>query len=173
MSRISLSTSNCDIADTLVDGAAAISVAELNQRQIRALIFHFLYAADAFEYTESLDAIINNFNKAYNLTVDAGDQVEKTARAIIDDRDNLDEMIKPLLHNWRFDRIGMCTKLVLRMALWELKQRQLDHKIVINEAIELAKCFAEDDAFKFVNGILDEALKVDPTLCHEGTTADS
>lgn len=144
-----------------------LSTTDLNQRQMRSLVFHFLYAADAFEYTESLDSLIHNFNSAYKLNIVRDDAVEKMARAIIDNRDQLDEMIKPLLHNWRFDRIGMCTKLVLRMALWELKQHTLDHKIVINEAIELSKCFAEDDAFKFINGLLDEALKVDPSLRHE------
>lgn len=144
-----------------------LSSSDLNQRDVRALIFHLLYAADAFEYTESLVSIIEVFNTAYKLRIMTGDTVESVARAIIEQRDQLDDMIKPLLHNWRFDRIGMSTKLILRMALWELKQRKLDHKIVINEAIELSKCFAEDDAFKFVNGLLDEAVKIDPSLCFE------
>lgn len=166
------STTSCAFDSYAVDAdqLAELSCSDLNQRQIRALVFHFLYAADAFEYSESLDALIRNFNNAYKLNIMQGDTVETMARAIIDQRDQLDEMIKPLLHNWRFDRIGMCTKLVLRMALWELKQRTLDHKIVINEAIELAKCFAEDDAFKFINGLLDEALKVDPSLCYTTDT---
>lgn len=144
--------------------------ADLSQREVRSLIFHILYAADAFDYTESVDVLIDNFNTGFDLKIAHNSVVDATARAIIEERDQLDEMIKPLLHNWRFDRIGLCTKLVLRMAMWELKQRSLDHKIVINEAIELAKCFAEDDAFKFVNGILDEALKVDPSLRHETPT---
>ena len=71
----------------------------------------------------------------------------------------LDEECKPLLSNWRFERLGMCTKLILRYALWELQTTDTNPTIVINEAIELAKCFAEKDAYKFVNGILDEALK--------------
>ncbi|MBS1986763.1 transcription antitermination factor NusB [Candidatus Dependentiae bacterium] len=169
-------TSPCAFEEQIfdVEQLTELSCSDLNQRQIRALVFHFLYAADAFEYSESLDALIRNFNHAYKLNIVHGDAVETMARAIIDERDELDERIKPLLHNWRFDRIGMSTKLVLRMALWELKQRTLDHKIVINEAIELSKCFAEDDAFKFVNGLLDEALKVDPSLCYEpkGKAAD-
>lgn len=152
---------------------AELSSSDLNQRDVRALIFHLLYAADAFEYTEPLESIIEVFNIAYKLRIMPGDPVESAARAIIEQRDQLDDMIKPLLHNWRFDRVGMSTKLILRMALWELKQRKLDHKIVINEAIELSKCFAEDDAFKFVNGLLDEAIKVDPSFCFEGPSSSS
>ena len=155
----------CVLDETTIDGVISeLSSSDLNQRQTRSLIFHLLYAADAFEYTESLETLIARFNAGYKLHIIAGDPVETTTRAVIDQRDQLDEMIKPLLHNWRFDRIGMSTKLILRLALWELQQRTLDHKIVINEAIELAKCFAEDDAFKFVNGLLDEAIKLDPTL---------
>ena len=78
---------------------------------------------------------------------------------MIENRQMLDDAIKPLLHNWRFDRIGVCTKLILRLALWELHNTQTSANIVLNEAIELAKCFAERDAYKFVNGILDEAVK--------------
>ncbi|HML19849.1 MAG TPA: transcription antitermination factor NusB, partial [Candidatus Dependentiae bacterium] len=61
---------------------------------------------------------------------------------------------------WRFDRLGVCTKLILRLAVWELLHADEPHNIIINEAIELAKCFSEDDAYKFINGILDEAVKV-------------
>jgi N utilization substance protein B len=43
--------------------------------------------------------------------------------------------------------------------MWELESRTVSHSIVLNEAIELAKCFAEKDAYKFINGILDEAVK--------------
>lgn len=152
---------------TLEGDVTELSSSDLNQRQVRSLIFHLLYAADAFDYTESLETLIARFNTGYKLHIQSGDAVETVTRAVIDQRDQLDEMIKPLLHNWRFDRIGMSTKLILRMALWELKQRTLDHKIVINEAIELSKCFAEDDAFKFVNGLLDEAIKLDPALFYE------
>ena len=81
-------------------------------------------------------------------------EVFTIADDVIAKRDDLDDAIKPLLHNWRFDRIGLCTKLVLRLALWELHNTKTSANIVMNEAIELAKCFAERDAYKFVNGIL-------------------
>ena len=87
-----------------------------------------------------------------------------TAAAIVEHRQELDTLLKPLLLNWRLERIGLCTKLILRSAVWELRQQETAANIVINEAIELAKCFAEKDAYKFVNGILDEAVKTIPGL---------
>lgn len=65
----------------------------------------------------------------------------------------------PLLANWRIERIGVCTRLILRIAAWELLHTEIEPRVVINEAIELAKCFCERDAYRFVNGVLDEALK--------------
>jgi N utilization substance protein B len=45
------------------------------------------------------------------------------------------------------------------LGLWELLNTDTDPRIVMNEAIELAKCFAEDDAYRFINGLLDRAVK--------------
>lgn len=132
---------------------------DLSRREKRSLIFHLLYAAEAFDYQSSLESIVDNFNRGFGLDIPFESDVFADAQAIIENRDNLDEECKPLLSNWRFERIGMCTKLILRYALWELQSTDTNPTIIINEAVELAKCFAEKDAYKFVNGILDEALK--------------
>jgi transcription antitermination protein NusB len=50
----------------------------------------------------------------------------------------------------------------LLFAVWEFKNTETDARIIINEAIELAKCFAEEDAYRFVNGILDPVSKEFP-----------
>lgn len=136
-----------------------ISYDDLSRREVRSLILHLLYAMDAFDYDCSLDAIVDNFNRGFDLAISHQSEVFNVAQDIIAKRDELDEAIKPLLHNWRFDRIGVCTKLILRFALWELSTTKTPANIVMNEAIELSKCFAERDAYKFINGILDEAVK--------------
>ena len=131
----------------------------LSMRETRSLIFHLLYAMEAFDYDVSFESVVDNFNRGFDLTIPTNSLVFTVAKTIVETRAELDEAIKPLLHNWRFDRIGVCTKLVLRFALWELQHTDTIANIVLNEAIELAKCFAEKDAYKFVNGILDEAVK--------------
>jgi N utilization substance protein B len=126
--------------------------ADLSQREKRSLIFHLLYAAESFDYQISLEAMVDNFNRGFDL------DVVITTQTVIDSRDILDDAYKPFLSNWRFDRIGVCTKLILRFALWELLNTSTLPTIIINEAIELAKCFAEKDAYKFINGVLDKAV---------------
>lgn len=72
----------------------------------------------------------------------------------------LDELLKPYLDR-PFDEIDLVEKAILRVAAYELKYRpDVPYKVVINEAIELAKVFAAEDSHKFVNGILDKAVKV-------------
>lgn len=134
-------------------------LAATTRRDFRALVFHFLYAMESFDYTVSLESVAENFNNGFQLDVPLDGEVIATARAVIAERENLDEAIKPLLANWRLERLGACTRLVLRLALWELMHTDTASTIVINEAIELAKSFSEKDAYKFVNGILDEATK--------------
>ena len=140
-------------------GNKRLSYDDLSRRDVRALIFHLLYAVEAFDYEESLQAIVDNFNRGFDLTIPMDSEVVTIAQTIIDMRDALDELYKPLLENWRFERVGIATKLILRFATWELHNTEIDPRIVINEAVELAKCFAETDAYRFVNGILDRMVK--------------
>lgn len=132
---------------------------DLSRRDVRSLIFHFLYAADAFNYEESVESIIDSFNRGYDLSVSLNGELANTVKSIIDNRDVLEKTYEPYLANWRSERISVCTKLILLFAIWELKNTETDARIIINEAIELAKCFAEEDAYRFVNGILDPVSK--------------
>lgn len=132
-----------------------VTYADLSRRDLRSLIFHLLYAAESHDYQESVEAIADNLSKGFTLVIEPDSEVIIIARQVIDLRDSLDEAYKPLLTNWRFDRISVSIKLILRLAVWELLHTNMDQRIVINEAIELAKAFAEEDAFRFINGILD------------------
>lgn len=134
-------------------------LATTTRRDFRALVFHLLYAMESFDYTVSLESIVENFNSGFELDLPLDGEVVTVTRSVIDERQALDDAIMPLLANWRLDRLGACTRLVLRLAVWELLHTDTASTIVINEAIELAKSFSEKDAYKFVNGILDEAAK--------------
>lgn len=75
------------------------------------------------------------------------------------DATNLDELISKHAANWRLDRISAIDRAILRLALHELRATDTPPKIVINEAVDLAKKFSTDDAGRFVNGILDTYRK--------------
>lgn len=131
----------------------------LTRREVRSLAFHYVYAVDRNDYQVSLDDVIAQFGTYFDVTSDESSFAREIAQGAIDKRDELDTLIKPLLQNWRLERLGCCTHLIIRMALWEMLHGKTAPLIAINEAVELAKGFAEKDAYRFVNGILDEARK--------------
>jgi transcription antitermination factor NusB len=132
---------------------------EPTQRAMRLLVLHLLYAADAIDYQEPIETIIDNFNQGFGLSIDLSGQAATIARAIIAEKDALDHMIDPFLENWRQSRISIMVRLIIRLAVWELNQRQEDPRVIINEAIELTKQFSESDAYRLVNGVLDRMVK--------------
>lgn len=136
-----------------------IVASQLSQRDQRALVFHLLYAMDAFAYESSLEAVVDGYSKGYQCVITHHDRVFLDAQAVIARRDELDTQLTPLLSKWRIDRLGVATRLILRYALWELSSTNTDPVVIINEALELAKGFAEHDAHRFVNGVLDQWLK--------------
>lgn len=146
--------------DPVLENMAPEVLKPTTQRDLRSLAFHFMYAVDRFDYSITLEEVLENFKVAYNLEIDDDSFAIKLARGAIDNHVTLDEHIKPLLKNWAFERLGVCTRLILRIALWELDQKEVAPTIAINEAIELAKAYAERDSYKFVNGILDEWCKL-------------
>lgn len=68
----------------------------------------------------------------------------------------IDETIKSRLKNWDIGRLSFIDRAILRFSIFSLlNENDLDEKIIINEAIEIAKIYGNEDSYKFINGILD------------------
>lgn len=70
-----------------------------------------------------------------------------------------DKLVEMLSENWRLDRLATVDRNILRLALYELRSGTAPAKVVIDEALELAKKFSSAEAPAFLNGILDAARK--------------
>jgi N utilization substance protein B len=75
------------------------------------------------------------------------------------DAKELDEGISKHASNWRPERISAIDRAILRLAMHEMRTTDTPAKIVINEAVELAKKFSSEEAGGFVNAILDAYRK--------------
>jgi len=85
---------------------------------------------------------------------------QKLFRGVTAKASELDELMEPHLER-PLDDIDHVEKAILRVAIYELSDcLDVPYRVVINEAIELAKSFAADDSHKFVNGVLDKAVKL-------------
>ncbi len=72
----------------------------------------------------------------------------------------LDHAYEEFLNNRTVDELDQVDKAILRVATYEIMYHQeLDYKIALNEAIELAKAYAATDSHRFVNGVLDKVVK--------------
>ena len=81
-------------------------------------------------------------------------------RGVIDKLKEIDGRIEECSEHWRIDRIAVVDRNVLRIAAYELLYRpQIPYRVVIDEAIEVAKTFGTVDSGAFVNGLLDELHK--------------
>ncbi|TYP95254.1 NusB antitermination factor [Fodinibius salinus] len=78
----------------------------------------------------------------------------------VNNKPDVDEIIKSHINNWRIERLNAIDRQVIRMAITEfLFFEQIPTKVSMNEAIELAKKYSTKKSSNFVNGILDSALK--------------
>jgi N utilization substance protein B len=71
----------------------------------------------------------------------------------------LDETIAKHSENWRIERVSAIDRAILRLAIHEMRGETTPRKVVVNEAVELAKKFSTEDSSSFVNGVLDAILK--------------
>ena len=67
----------------------------------------------------------------------------------------LDGTIGTYATNWKVSRMSVVSRSVLRLAAYELTETDTPPRVVINEAVELAKTYDDDEGFSFVNGILN------------------
>ena len=68
----------------------------------------------------------------------------------------IDQLIVEAAEHWRIERMAIVDRLILRIAVYEfLHEKETPGKVIINEALELARTFSTDEAVKFINGILD------------------
>jgi N utilization substance protein B len=108
----------------------------------------------------NLDEVLTRNIKRYQGTVDDQEFITELVKGVDKQQAKLDEELQPIAPEWPIDQIARMDRIVLRMGLWELKHSKgVPPKVVINEAVELAKAFGGDNSSKFINGVLGTILK--------------
>lgn len=85
---------------------------------------------------------------------------DRLVEGAVEHRLEIDRKLAEIAENWRLDRMSTVDRNVLRMAMYELTyERGTPAKVVINEAIDIAKKFGTEQSAAFVNGVLDAAMR--------------
>lgn len=134
----------------------------MNRSETRKVAFELIYSLEIQKVEESeLETQINVFLEG------KGIQDEKVTEYIQDviygieknKNDILEQINKELSEKWELSRLSKISIAILKLAVYEILYKKLPYKVVINEAVELAKAYGDDNAPSFVNGILASIVK--------------
>lgn len=94
----------------------------------------------------------------YTYSEDVGDQ--ELAGKVIKEKEKLDELIQKAAPEWPLEKLNRIDLAILRLAVYELLKGDEPSKVVIDEAIELAKSYGAESSARFVNGALGKATEL-------------
>ena len=127
----------------------------MNRTAIREQAFKLIYSLEIQKQ--------DNLQEAIDLFLESNEIEDKSAKEYINDailgiEKNKEKIVqqieKNLKKDWKIDRISKIDLAILKLAIYEIQYKELPFKVVINEAVELAKKYGEDSSKNFVNGIL-------------------
>ncbi len=99
------------------------------------------------------------FWKAAKAADSTREMADKLFEGAVQEVGTLDEIITKHADNWKIERLAAIDRAVLRLAIHELRVGETPFKVVLNEAVDLAKKFSSEDSGAFVNGVLDAVYK--------------
>ncbi len=127
----------------------------MNRTAIRESAFKLIYSLEIQKQ--------NNLKEQIDLYFESENIEDKPAKEYIEDavlgiESHKEEILglieKNLKSDWKIDRISKIDLSILKLAIYEIEYKDIPFKVVINEAVELAKKYGEDSSKNFVNGIL-------------------
>ena len=131
-----------------------------NRHLGRIVALQSLYELDFREQSDpetapNINAILERNLTVYSQSIEDTKFVEELTHGVVDKMDEIDKLIAPAAPDWPIDQIAKIDRAILRLAVYELMiGRDVPPKVVINEAVELAKAFGGENSSKFVNGVL-------------------
>lgn len=123
-------------------------------------LYELDFRMEAEDKSCDLEEILGRNIARYASTLEDVDFVRALVAGVVTQTPELDAELGPLAPEWPLDQIARMDRVILRMGLYELRHGQdVPPKVVINEAVELAKAFGAENSSKFINGVLGTALK--------------
>lgn len=109
---------------------------------------HAIQGLYTYQMMDKLMMVESDDKMAFNMVVN-----------VIKNLDTIDTSISKYLKKWTLLELNPVVLAILRLAVYELKFDETDERIVVNEAIEFAKTYADDKAKKFIHSVLDSIIK--------------
>lgn len=134
----------------------------MNRSETRKIAFELIYSLEILkiketEYEEQIKLFLENHEiteeKVKKYVQDVVYGIEKNKEDI------LEKINSELSEKWELSRLSKISLAILKLAVYEMLYKKLPYKVVINEAVELAKNYGDDSSPSFINGILASIVK--------------
>ena len=134
------------------------------RKQSREIVFKLLFAKQYGQTKQNdgdIDELLGVMLDEMKLDIEDVDinYVRDTYNAVVADFSHLYEVVNKKVNKYTTNRIYNADFIILILAVYELEQNKLDSKIVVSEAVKLAKKYSTENSIKFVNGVLGAILK--------------
>jgi len=132
-------------------------------RDIRRMAFQAMFQLDAVDEPD-LDALRAGLAQSDRpdgkpVTPESVEQAIELAQAAFRERRHADDAVRVLAPTWPAHRQPAVDRAILRVAHYEMTHADSNPKVVVNDAIEIAKAFSTEQSPAFINGVLDKVLK--------------
>ena len=132
----------------------------MSRTEIRELAFKLLYSLEIqknAELNEQTELYIQENEIENKNTIE---YIKDIILGISKNQKEIEDIIKSCLDSkWTIERISKINLSILKLAIYEIKYKQIPFKVEINEAVELAKKYGEETSSKFINGALAKVVK--------------
>lgn len=126
---------------------------QLSRSELRKKVMTILYQINVYDKNKmnyNIDDIIKEVSEIDN------EFIKEIVYGVVTYKADIDNLANKYLNNWTIDRLGNTDQAILRMGIYELLYTKTPEVVSINEAIELAKIYSDDDVRKMINGVLDK-----------------
>ena len=125
----------------------------------RELVFRYIYSEEIQKQnSRSQVKLFLDSNEIED--VKAREYVKDIARGIKEKDEEITSLISNnLKKGWTIDRISIVDLSLLKLAIYEIRYKKLPYKVVINEALNLAKAYGEEQSTSFINGVLAQIVE--------------
>ena len=132
----------------------------MQRSAMRELAFKFIYGLEVQKNINDLEQL-DIFEESNELTDEKViDYLKDIQNGLIEYSQEIDNLIeKNLKEKWTLDRISKVNLSLLKIAIYEMLYKDLPYKVAINEVVELAKTYSDDQAPVFINGVLASVVK--------------
>lgn len=124
-----------------------------SRSELRKDIMTILYQINIYENNKmnyNIEEVIKEVVEIEN------EFVKEVVYGVMTYKNDIDELANKYLNGWKITRLGNTDQAIIRMGIYELMYTKTPEIVAINEAIELAKNYSDDDVRKMINGVLDK-----------------